>query len=358
MAIIDFVKWNASPGQLVWKYQLSNSEELSTWTQLVVSESQEAFVVRDGVYDGPFGAGRHTLSTENLPILRTLIGLPFGGKSPFTAEVWFVNKIVNLDVRWGTPDPIQLQDPRFQIMVPVRTFGQYGLRVVDSKRFLLKLVGTQTDLSVNALTEYFRGAFITKIKTHVANAILANQRSVLEITTELENISLHLKKALESDVIDFGVELSQFNVHSINVPEDDPAVKTLKSALAKRAEMGIVGFDYQQERTFDVLQAAASNEGNAGGVIGAGLGLGMGAAIGGSLGSTMGELSQAVRQPVQNIDSSATSERAASNRSEVNRSSVLTVDKVKLLKELAELKSQGVLSESEFEQEKRKILDA
>ena len=142
MAIIDFVKWNASPGQLVWKYQLSNSEELSTWTQLVVSESQEAFVVRDGVYDGPFGVGRHTLSTENLPILRTLIGLPFGGKSPFTAEVWFVNKIVNLDVRWGTPDPIQLQDPRFQIMVPVRTFGQYGLRVVDSKRFLLKLVGT------------------------------------------------------------------------------------------------------------------------------------------------------------------------------------------------------------------------
>jgi membrane protease subunit (stomatin/prohibitin family) len=114
LAVVDLVKWNGTPDLLAWKFP---SEELSTWTQLIVGETQEAFLVRGGVYEGPFGAGRHTLDTENIPVLRNLIGIPFGGKSPFSAEVWFVNKLVNLDVKWGTPDPIQLQDPKFQLMV-------------------------------------------------------------------------------------------------------------------------------------------------------------------------------------------------------------------------------------------------
>ena len=149
MSAIDLVKWNGSPSLLAWKFP---SEELSTWTQLIVNESQDAYVVRGGVYEGPFGAGRHTLSTENLPLLRSLIGIPFGGSSPFSAEVWYVNRVTNLDVRWGTPDPIQLLDPRYGIMVPVRAFGQYGIRIVDSKKFLLKLVGTLPGFDADTLS--------------------------------------------------------------------------------------------------------------------------------------------------------------------------------------------------------------
>ncbi|MCC6912033.1 MAG: SPFH domain-containing protein, partial [Flavobacteriales bacterium] len=136
MAVIDLVKWNGSPNLLAWKFP---SEELSTWTQLIVNESQEAYLVRGGVYDGPFAGGRHTLTTENIPLIRSLLGLPFGGQSPFSAEVWYVNKVTNLNIKWGTPDPIQLQDPKYQIMIPVRAFGQYGIKVQDSKKFLLKL---------------------------------------------------------------------------------------------------------------------------------------------------------------------------------------------------------------------------
>ena len=80
MAVIDLVKWDGTPQLLAWKFP---DEQLATWTQLVVNESQDAFVVRGGVYDGPFGAGRHTLTTENLPLLRDLVGLPFAGRSPF-----------------------------------------------------------------------------------------------------------------------------------------------------------------------------------------------------------------------------------------------------------------------------------
>lgn len=296
MAVVDLVKWNANPSILAWKFP---SEELSTWTQLIVNETQEAYLVKEGVYQGPFGAGRHTLSTENIPLLRSLIGIPFGGKSPFTAEVWYVNRATNLDVRWGTPDPIQLQDPKYQIMVPVRAFGQYGIKIVDPKKFLLKLVGTLPGFDVGTLSDYFKGVFTTKIKSGIANAIIKNGQSVLEISTQLEVLSELLKTALAPEMDEYGVGLAQFNIHSINVPEDDPAVVTLKSALARRTEMGLLGTNYQQQRSFDVLETAAGNEGNAGGVMGAGMGMGMGMAMGGPIGGAFAQISPQI-QPALN----------------------------------------------------------
>lgn len=292
MAVVDFVKWNGNPNLLAWKF---DSEELSTWTQLVVNESQEAYLVKGGVYQGPFSAGRHTLSTENIPLLRSLIGIPFGGKSPFTAEVWYVNLATNLDVRWGTPDPIQLQDPKFQLMVPVRAFGQYGIRIIDSKKFLLKLVGTLTSFDAASLSTYFKGVFTTRIKTSIASAIIKHGKSVLEVSTELDSLSAMIKESLAPEMAEYGVGLSQFNISSINVPEDDEAVQRLKAALAKRTEMGLLGYSYQQERSFDVLQTAAGNEGNAGSLMGAGLGLGMGVAMGGPMGNAMGQLAPQIQ---------------------------------------------------------------
>lgn len=296
VAVVDLVKWNANPSILAWKFP---SEELSTWTQLIVNETQEAYLVKEGVYQGPFGAGRHTLSTENIPLLRSLIGIPFGGKSPFTAEVWYVNRATNLDVRWGTPDPIQLQDPKYQIMVPVRAFGQYGIKIVDPKKFLLKLVGTLPGFDVGTLSDYFKGVFTTKIKSGIANAIIKNGQSVLEISTQLEVLSDLLKTALAPEMDEYGVGLAQFNIHSINVPEDDPAVVTLKSALARRTEMGLLGTNYQQQRSFDVLETAAGNEGSAGGVMGAGMGMGMGMAMGGPMGGAFAQITPQM-QPTLN----------------------------------------------------------
>lgn len=342
MAVIDLVKWDGSPAILAWKFP---SAELSTWTQLIVSETQEAYLVKGGVYDGPFSGGRHTLSTENIPLIRNFLGLPFGGSSPFTAEVWFVNKLTKLDIRWGTSDPIQLQDPKYKVMIPVRAFGQYGIRVVDSKKFLLKLVGTLTKFDVNTLSEYFKGVFITKIKTEIANSIIKSQVSVLEISAHLEMLSGLLRESLLKEVSEYGVELIQFNIHSINVPEDDLAVGSLKAALAKKAEMGIVGFTYQQERSFDVMETAAGNEGVSGSVMGAGIGLGMGVGIGGAIGAATAQIVPSLSTMPQ---------------SEENKNSGLAVshaEKIRILKELAELRSQGILTEDEFQGEKNKILN-
>ena len=341
MAIIDLVVCNAGPKTFAWKF---GSDQLSTYTQMIVNETQEAYVVKGGIYDGPFLAGRHTLTTENLPLLRTLMGLPFGGKTPFIAEVWYVNKLATLDVRWGTPDPIQLVDPKYQIMVPVRAFGQYGLKITDSKKFLLKLVGTQASFDADNLSTYFRGIFISKIKAEIATAILRKAISFLEIAPHLTDLSVALQAALAPELDDYGVELSHFTIESINVPESDPAVIAVKASLAKRAEMGIVGFDYKQERSFDVMQAAASNEGTLGQMAGIGAGLGVGLGLGGSMGSLANNVAEQVRAaPVQAPPTAAP---------------LSGDEKIHLLKEMAELKNAGILSAEEFEAEKHRILNS
>ena len=354
MAVIDLVKWDGTPNIFAWKYP---SESLSTWTQLVVNESQEAFLVRGGVYDGPFAAGRHTLTTENIPGLTALIGIPFGGRTPFTAEVWYVNTVANLDVRWGTPDPIQLQDPKYQLMLPVRAFGQYGVRIADSKTFLNRLVGTLPSFDATTLAEYFRGILIMRIKTEIANAIVKNGQSVLEISTQLETLSGMIQQSLTPDLAAYGITLSQFTINSISVPDGDPAVQTLKSALAKRAEMSIVGFNYQQERSFDVMQEAAGNEGTGGSIMGAGLGAGVGMGLGVPLGQGMGALAGQVQLGAQPASPPASPPAAPPAAPGVAAPPLSPRDRVQALRDIADLKSQGILTDAEFESEKQRILN-
>lgn len=293
MSIIDLVKWEARNDEYAWKYP---SSELSTWTQLIVNESQEAVLVRGGQMEGPFGPGRHTLTTENIPILSKLINLPFGRRSPFTAEVWFTNRTMPLDVKWGTGDPIQLQDPKYNVMLPVRAFGQYGVQIEHTRKFLTKLVGTTESFTRENLVAQFRGLILTRAKDCIARTIVREKISVLEIAAHLNVISKTLEAEMAEGLEEFGLRIVNFFVNSITTPEDDPAVMRLKGALAKRAEMDILGFTYQQERSFDTMERAAGNEG--GGMaplMGAGMGLGMGAAMGVPMGSAMSDIATHVR---------------------------------------------------------------
>lgn len=292
MAIIEVVKYNGGPDIFAWKYP---SEELGTWTQLIVNESQEALLFKGGKALDIFTAGRHTLETFNIPILNNIVNLPFGGRSPFTAEVWYINKINSLDIKWGTPTPIQLQDPKYKIFVPVRSFGQFGIQIVDSRKFLIKLVGTLPIFDKETLLKYFRGLYLTKVKDSISSYLIKKQISVLEINAYLDELSEHLKGRILPTFEEYGINLLNFYINDINVPEDDTAVKKLKDALSKRAEMDIVGYNYIQERSFDTLEGAASNPGSGqSGLMGAGIGLGMGVGIGGAFGQQMSGITQNV----------------------------------------------------------------
>ncbi len=287
MAIAEVLKFNSDASIFAWKHPNS---ELSTWTQLIVNESQEAILLKNGQIADVFGPGRYVLSTDNIPVLQKLINLPFGGKSPFSAEVWFINRAFALDIKWGTSTPIQVQDPKYGVFVPLRAFGQFGMQIEDSRRFLTKLVGTMPFFNSNTMTEYFKGLYLTRVKDRISSCLVSSKISILEINSHLDEISASLAEQLKKEFAEYGIKIVSFFVNDINVPENDPAVKQLKAALAKRAEMDILGYNYQQERTFDTLNTAAGNQGTAGNVMGAGMGLGMGFGIGGAMGGAAGNM--------------------------------------------------------------------
>ncbi|MCD7761693.1 MAG: SPFH domain-containing protein [Lachnospiraceae bacterium] len=290
MAIVEVLKYNGGPDVFAWKYP---DEDLGTWTQLIVNESQEAVLVKNGQVFDVFGSGRHTLSTANIPLLNHVINLPFGGQSPFAAEVWYINKTYNLDVKWGTPTPIQIQDPKYGIFVPVRANGVFGIHISDSAKFLVKLVGTMHVFDKTTVSRYFRSLYVTKVKDEISAYLIHKQISILEINAYIDEVSKHMKSRIQPSMDEYGIELVNFFVNEISVPEDDTAVKKLKDALSKRAEMNIIGYSYQQERSFDTLESAAKNPGStASSLMGAGMGLGMGFGMGRPVGTGFSEIAQ------------------------------------------------------------------
>lgn len=292
MAIIEVVKYNGNPDVFAWKYP---NEELGTWTQLIVNESQEAVLYKGGQALDVFQAGRHTLETANIPILNNIINLPFGGRSPFAAEIWYINKAFSLDIKWGTPTPIQLQDPKYKVFVPVRSFGQFGIQVENSKMFLTKLVGTLSVFNKDNIVKYFRGLFLTKAKDAIASYVIKKQISFLEINAYLDELSEYLKERISPSMAEYGIKLVNFYVNDINAIEEDSSVIKLKETLDKKAEMDIIGYNYTQERSFDTLEGAAKNTGGGqSGLMGAGIGLGMGVGVGGAMGGAMNDIGASI----------------------------------------------------------------
>ena len=151
----------------------------------------------------------------------------------------------------------------------------------------MKLVGTLPIFDKTSILKYFRGLYLTKVKDSISSYLVHKQISIMEINAYLDELSEHLQAKIEPTLAEYGIKLVNFYVNDISVQEDDTAVKKLKRALAKRAEMNIIGYNYQHERSFDTLEGAAKNTGSSSAnLMGAGLGLGSElcrSAVGGNL---------------------------------------------------------------------------
>ncbi len=287
MAIIDIVKHEQRQGEIVCKFP---SCDLRWGSQLVVYPGQTAVFTKGGEVCDMFTEGTYTLHTNNIPLLNKIVNLPFGGDSPFQADVWFVSTINRLDLKWGTETAILLEDPKYEILVPVRSYGQYGFRVSDVARFMRGLVGNMPTFDEQTLQSYFRGLLLNRLTEILANKITREQISVLDINTRLGDISQEAQQELKPYFEDFGVEILLFNIISINVPEDDPSIAEIKKAKNLSARLKITGKDnYKLERLFDVLEKAAENESGTGAaIVNAGIGLGAALGVGKQIGDALG----------------------------------------------------------------------
>ncbi len=287
MALIDVVKCEVNDKEFIYKFP---SDDLRIGTQLVVYPAQTAFFVKGGQICDEFTAGTYTIKTNNIPILNKLINIPFGGDSPFKADVWFVNNITKLDMKWGTPQPIQLEDPKYGIIVPVRAFGQYGIKISNPRTFMETLIGNMTSFNADKINDYFKGKMIAQLSSLITQKMTEEKQSIVNINTQLMVMSQYCQEKLAQYFAQYGIELVDFSFMSINVPHDDPSFKKLKEAIDKAAQLKIVGRDiYQMDRSFDVMEKAAANEGSMGGVANMGMGLGVGMNLGNQMGAMMGQ---------------------------------------------------------------------
>lgn len=310
MAVFDLIKFDGilNRNWLVYHYP---GNDFTYGSQLIVGEGQIAVFVKGGKALDYFTAGTYTLKTENLPLLQSLINLPFGGqiphqklsqlKTPFTADIYFINRTARLDILWGTTDPLSLIDPKYNVRLRVRAFGQFGVRVADYRVFLTELIGAigmDEVVKYDLVSNYFRGILVNKVKTIIASMIINQKLSVLEIAPILEELSNSCAARISSEFSRFGLEIVNFFIDSINFPDED--FEVINKILGEKAAFDIIGDNrYSVKRTFDVMETSAGNEGG-GNMAAAGIGLGIGAGAGLAVGGAFADSAGRVVGP-QNI---------------------------------------------------------
>lgn len=279
MALFSVVRFDGLKNRdwIIYKYP---SDSLVLGSQLIVQEGQVSIFVKGGEVCDVFYPGTYTLSSQNLPLLNKIVQLPFGGKNPFSAEVYFINTTTKLDLHWGTSDPIQLIDPKYYVKLRIRAFGQMGLKLIDYTSFFKELIGgmRQDDLvKFDKIKEFYRGLLVIKVKSIISETIINEKISALEITAKLEELSERVSEKISREFERYGFEIVNFYIKSINFPDED--FEKINKILADKAAFEIMGDSrYSTKRSFDVYEGAANNSNGVAGAFAAG-GIGLGAAM-------------------------------------------------------------------------------
>lgn len=398
--IAQIIKYEGDNNTFIWK---SPIEDFNTGTQLIVHESQEAVFFMNGQALDLFGSGRYTLETQNIPLLRTLLNKPTNDQTPFHCEVYFINKTEQMSIKWGTDSQVQYMEPTYGFPLKIGASGEMSLKVDNSRKLLLKIVGTEKFLGQAALTQMFRSFLMARIKPYIAQTMQNGKFGIFEVDSHMGEISEALHRQLIPDFLDYGLSLERFFVTTIVKPDGDKAYEKYKdihirqySDVAEaqlRQQVGIIdqqasaqrlviesaaiaqkraqeGYTYQDERGYGVAEKAASNEG-AGNFSSAGIGLGMMGSAAGGVGAAIAGMTTRAFDPIMNDrpqqnqgvqpggfnSSSPTPEvkQEIKNHSAEQPSDEMELFKKKLEK-LRIMKESGFLSDDEFEAEKKDLL--
>ena len=233
MAITEVIKYEGDNSTFIWKHP---SEDFNSMTQLIVHESQEAIFFMNGQALDTFGPGRHTLETQNIPKLSKFINRLVGGDSPFHCEVYFINKTVQMAIKWGTDSKVRFLDPNLGIPLEIGACGEMNLEVSDSRKLLLKLVGTMNGIAwgengtgfTKSIQNSFRPLISTAVKANLSNAIKSKNINILEVDENLELLSEVLRQSILGGFEEYGLTIPQFYITNVLLPENDPNFRRMK----------------------------------------------------------------------------------------------------------------------------------
>lgn len=393
--IADIIKYEGDNGTLIWKHP---NEDFNSLTQLIVHESQEAVFFMNGQALDLFGPGRYTLETQNIPKLGKVLNRTMGDKTPFHCEVYFINKAEHMSIKWGTDSKVQYMEPTYGFPVSIGASGEMSLRAEDSRKLLIKLVGTENVLTSEKLTALFRAFLMTRVKTYIAQVMRTNSINIFEIDENLVTFSEAIKNLLTGDFADYGVVLERFFVTNIVKPDGDrqyekfkdlhfrqyadiaeaklrqqtdviyaqtEAQKTVIKSQALATKRAQEGYTYEQERGFDVAEMVAQNDA-VGQFTNMGVGLGTMAGVGGAVGGLVGNAvggavnNAAVQptgaaQPTAAAQPTGAAQQTAAGQPDTAAADSMSAFKMKLDK-LSMMKESGMLSDEEFASIKAQLL--
>lgn len=235
--LVSIIKYDGDNDALVWKHPI---EDFKLGTQLIVHESQEAVFFKDGRAFDVFGAGRHTLETQKLPLLDQFFRLPSDADKTFHSEIYYINLATQMGIKWGTDSRIRLLDPVSGLPLEIGACGEFNLRVCNGRKLLLKVVGTSSGFGPGSLLGedgakgYFRSIVITQVKTGLAETIKQENIHILEIDSELLKLSALLQEKINGALEAYGLEITDFFITRILTPEEDPNYRRLKEQYAKQ----------------------------------------------------------------------------------------------------------------------------
>lgn len=282
---IEVLKWEDNSGGRTIVHRVPNQgmADLKLGARVIVQESQAAIFFRNGQAMDTLRAGAHTLSTENIPLVSKLYKLVYAD-NPFQSAVYFVSLKPFRDLKWGTKEPILLEDSTFGF-VNVRAFGKFSVKVSDPQMFVNTVVGTEGRQDSTDIERWFKDVIVARFADLMAEYMQG--KSVLQLQSKRDELSVAVKARTADDFAKYGIELHDFLISSISLPE------SVKKAINQRTSMGALGIGpggagYMQMMAANSMEAAAKNQGTAGGMMGAGLGMGYGMMMPGMMANSYG----------------------------------------------------------------------
>lgn len=265
---IEVIEWTENTDGVLAHRFPTLDKEIQTGAQLTVRDSQMAMFVNEGNVADVFSPGRYVLSTQNLPILTTLLNWDKAFKSPFKSEVYFFSTREQIDQRWGTAQPIQIRDKEFGV-IRLRAFGTFSYQIEEPTTFYQKISGTREEYTTSELDGQLRSLIIT----HMATKLGQGDIPFLDMAANQLKFSEIMKSELDLPFLQYGLKLNTFLVQSVTLPEE------LQQYLDKQSQMNLVG-DLKKYANFQAADSISAAANNPGGIAGMGVGLGAGAAIG------------------------------------------------------------------------------